>query len=36
MPLEVRKDNNARSEALLQKRRCCGTYFVEYPFHALR
>jgi len=36
MALEVRKDNNARSEASLQKRRCCGTYFAEFPFHALR
>jgi hypothetical protein len=29
MTLEVHKNNNASSEAALQKRRCCGTYFAE-------
>jgi hypothetical protein len=29
--------NNASSEASFEKRRCsCGTYFGEFPFHALR
>jgi hypothetical protein len=32
MLLEVHKNNNASSEASLQKRRCYGTYFAEFTF----
>ena len=32
MPVKVHKNNNANSEASLQKSRCRGTYFAEFPF----
>jgi hypothetical protein len=35
MSLEVHKNNNVGSEASLHKRRCCGTYFADFTFHAL-
>jgi hypothetical protein len=32
MPVKVHKNNNANSEASLQKSRCRSTYFAEFPF----
>jgi hypothetical protein len=31
MSVKVHKNNNANSEASLQKSRCRGTYFAEFP-----